>query len=147
MESIFDNLQLLAKGHKRPKAPQRYQMLGIIARRFGATKQWPHDSPYPRRKPNNQRELGDRFIDRAVSVMEPGKWYGRMDIIAAMDKTGQASARHRSLMGGGYITRQRNPKFKPILATQLMSDGREPKWLYGLTEKGETLRSLVMLLA
>jgi hypothetical protein len=88
------------------------------------------------------RPFGLRNIDRQLAVMEPGKWYGRGDVVRmvgleryARDKISIVA--HQK----GAVQRRRNPAWTPIR----FGEPAEPLWLYRLTPYGEAWREAVLL--
>jgi hypothetical protein len=84
-------------------------------------------------------------MDRIAMVMLPGHWYAAGDLA-------RATGEDRSRVGGtllerGLVVRARN---KACPGKQIGVGRtwrvREPKWFYRLTELGESLRELCLLL-
>jgi hypothetical protein len=91
------------------------------------------------------RPIGTRAMDRIAMVMLPGRWYAAGDLARA---TGEEKRRvGGTMLERGLVVRAMNKGWpgKQIGVGRTWRV-REPKWLYRLTELGEGLREMCLLL-
>jgi hypothetical protein len=82
--------------------------------------------------------------------MQPGKWYGRGDLIQMADLTRNDRGKvNQVLLHYGLVQRARNPEWKGTWGGNGMiraSDVLEPMWLYRMTPRGEAYCKLLRML-
>lgn len=90
--------------------------------------------------------FGYRIVDRIAAVMEPGGWYGRMDLIRAIGDPKSSRSKVYVMWRGGLIERAANPDYDPAPAVLpgAILPRYESVWLYRLTETGVALRERVL---
>lgn len=137
---LVENHGIRQKDPRRVAAGLRQQARARRARREAKEALAPPIVAPPRRRPGF-KPIGQRRYDRVIRVMEPGLWYARGDLARAAgfdrDARGYVTM---ALLYNALATRSRpggDPGTKTCPA---------PHWLYQLTEKGEALRSLLVLL-
>jgi hypothetical protein len=87
---------------------------------------------------------GGSVSERMLKAMEPGKWYGRGDLmrLAETDRNNRSNV-HQVLKTKGWIEKARNPAWTgERLNPWLIQAGAEPEpqWLYRLTAIGQAHR-------
>jgi hypothetical protein len=142
------------KGDKRPlwevHAKMESQRRNREAKQSAAAGRAVERQAARRAKAPQLARLGERILDRMVSGMDPGAWYGRLDLVRMAG--GERYARGKVLQAwrAGWLERTANPGYRP--RGELAPEGgwltvEDAQWLYRLTEAGEALREAVRLLA
>ena len=91
---------------------------------------------------------GKRSADRLILSMEPGKWYGRGDLIQMADLTRSDRIKvDQVLLRYGLVQRARNPEWQGTCDGKMTkaSDALEPMWLYRMTSRGEAYCELLRM--
>jgi hypothetical protein len=142
------------KGDKRPlwevEAMKASRRAGVARKRAAAAAKAVERQAARRRAAPQLARLGERILDRMASGMDPGAWYGRLDLVRMAG--GERYARGKVLQAwrAGWLERTANPGYRP--RGELAPEGgwltvEDAQWLYRLTEAGEALREAVRLLA
>jgi hypothetical protein len=78
---------------------------------------------------------------RAVMAMEPGEWYGRIDIayLAGAGRNTRGGVVNGTLEARGFVQRARNKDYAG--PTGYATGSIEPQYLFALTADGERLRA------
>ena len=98
--------------------------------------------------PATGQNLGSDLADRLILSMEPGKWYGRGDLIQMADLTRSDRIKvDQVLLRYGLVQRARNPEWQGTCDGKMTkaSDALEPMWLYRMTSRGEAYCELLRM--
>lgn len=145
--TLFEQVHALALAQRGPRRPTRAHIEKIeatkkakrAARQKAITDAW-HAKRAAAIKAK-RGALGDRWPDRCVRVMAPGKWYADRDL-QNLTGCGEDHPVQVVALRDRLIERRRNPEWRPQKGLEL----QQPKWLYRLTATGEARRALCGLL-
>ena len=77
-----------------------------------------------------------------LSVMEPGNWYGRLDICNGAGLTrDHRGVVTQKLLARRWVRRMKNPAWRGGVNSRSPVGPHEPQWLYQITEEGTARRA------
>jgi hypothetical protein len=122
---------------------------GLARKRAGAAARAEERQAARRARSPQLTPFGERIIDRMVTAMDPGAWYGRGDLVRAIGGERYARGKVLEAWRAGWLERAANPSYvaKPAVPDGAWLPVRDAEWLYRLTPAGEALRDAVRLLA